>query len=219
MIGVGTALQGSETGFHVMDAPNREAEALIRFYKNGGFLLWYSTEGWLTSRNVADWVGVSFADGHVYSFDLSGWVITGEVDFAGLFEALQSCIQIDLQDNPGMTGDFGGVVIPAITRNVRVNSSTPGVAGPDITVSSTFTVGAAIEELNFQECQISAAELTRIITSVHNGIGTYTYELPYLNVNVTDLGPNDIEGGDYDMCLDLVAAGWTVVHSGGTMSP
>lgn len=219
MIGVGAALQGGETGFHVMDVPNKEADALIRFFKTTGFLTWYSTYGWLTSRNVADWVGVSVADGHVYSFDLNGWVITGEVDFAGLFDALQYCIQFDIQDNFGMTGDFGGVVIPAITKNVRVNSSTPGVAGPDITVSSTFTVGAAIEELNFHECQISAAELTRIITSVHNGIGTYTYETPYLSVNVTGLVLDDIEGGDYDMCLDLVAAGWTVVHSGGTLSP
>jgi hypothetical protein len=210
MLGMGIASPATTKEFCPMDVPHREADALIRFFKTTGFLTWYSTYSWLSDRNLENWVGVLVEDQHVRRLWLQGWFITGEVDWGDMFVSLSYCHTYDLQDNVLMTGDLGNLTMPNTLRVFRVGLSYQGYTGPDITISDEFTVSTAIEELSFQETQISAAELTRIIKSVHNGIGTYTYETPALNVYVTGLDLGDAEGGDLDMIADLVASGWTV---------
>lgn len=196
----------------VLDVPIDEADALINLFNATAGPNWTNHTNWLTSANtIADWYGVTVAGGHVTALELPANNLVGAVDWVGLMAGLPALVSLDLRENPDVTGDLAGMIMPNTLEIFTLNWGDYGVSdyGCNPTISEVFIVSHAITLLSFDACPITDAELGFIMVSCANGIGGYTNHgegIPGLGVSVIGLYAAD-HATAYNA---LIADGWTI---------
>ena len=80
---------------NVVDVPSSECDALSGLYNSTDGANWNNMDGWLSSRRVSNWYGVTVTDGHVTTVNLNNNNLVGSAQISGL----EQMTELDLEEN------------------------------------------------------------------------------------------------------------------------